>query len=54
MIRVELVEDHTLMRQGTRALLRDAADIEIVAETGQGEEALALARRLRPDSTAST
>jgi RNA polymerase sigma factor (sigma-70 family) len=49
MIRVELVEDHTLMRQGTRALLRDAADIEIVAETGQGEEALALARRLRPD-----
>ncbi len=49
MIRVELVEDHTLMRLGTRALLRDAADIEIVAETVQGAEALALARRLRPD-----
>lgn len=49
MIRVELVEDHTLMREGTRALLRDALDIAIVAETGRGEEALALARRLRPD-----
>jgi len=49
MIRVELVEDHTLMRQGTRALLRAATDIEIVAKTGQGEEALALAGHLRPD-----
>lgn len=49
MIRVELVEDHTLVRQGTRALLDKTPDIQVVAETGQGEEALALARRLRPD-----
>ena len=49
MIRVELVEDHTLMRQGTRALLDRTPDVEVVAETGHGEQALALARRLRPD-----
>ncbi len=49
MIRVLLVDDHMVMRQGTRAFLATAADIEIVAETGRGEEALALARRLRPD-----
>lgn len=49
MIHVALVEDHTLMRRGTRALLRDAPDIGIVAETGQGVEALAIARHLRPD-----
>jgi DNA-binding NarL/FixJ family response regulator len=49
MIRVLLVDDHTLMRQGTRALLRESPDIEVVAETGQGEEALVLAEQLRPD-----
>lgn len=49
MIRVELVEDHTLLRRGTRALLHAAPDVTIVAETGQGAEALTVARRLRPD-----
>lgn len=49
MIRVVLVDDHTLLREGTRTLLQAAGDIQIVAETGSGEEALALARRLRPD-----
>ncbi len=49
MIRVLLVDDHTLMRQGTHALLRESPDIEVVAETGQGEEALVLAEQLRPD-----
>ncbi|MGI8967614.1 MAG: response regulator [Chloroflexota bacterium] len=49
MIRVILVDDHRLLRQGTRALLAEAPDIEIVAETHEGEEALALARRLHPD-----
>jgi DNA-binding NarL/FixJ family response regulator len=41
--------DHGLVRRGIRSLLRAAPDIEIVAETGHGKEALALARRLRPD-----
>ena len=49
MIRVMLVDDHPLMRQGTRAFLETDPDIAIVAETGQGEQALAHARRLRPD-----
>ncbi len=49
MIRVLLVDDHTLMRQGTRALLSEAEDIEIVAESESGEEALILARELHPD-----
>jgi len=48
-IRVLLVDDHTLMRQGTRALLSEADDIEIVAESERGEEALTLAREHRPD-----
>ncbi|MDQ2743285.1 MAG: response regulator transcription factor, partial [Chloroflexota bacterium] len=49
MIRVLLVDDHALMRQGTRALLSEAEDIEIVAESESGEEALILAGEHRPD-----
>lgn len=49
MIRVLLVEDHTLMRQGTRALLGLAPDMAVVGEAARGDEALTLARRLRPD-----
>ncbi|MDQ2741533.1 MAG: response regulator transcription factor [Chloroflexota bacterium] len=49
MIRILLVDDHRLLRQGTRALLAEADDIQIVAEAEQGEEALTLARKLRPD-----
>jgi two-component system response regulator DesR len=48
-IRVLLVEDHTLMRQGTRALLGLAPDMAVVGEAARGDEALTLARRLRPD-----
>jgi DNA-binding NarL/FixJ family response regulator len=49
MIRVVLVDDHVLLRQGTAALLNLASDIEIVAETGLGAEAIELVRRLMPD-----
>lgn len=49
MIRLLLVDDHALLRQGTRALLNESPDIEIVAETGEGKKALELARRLHPD-----
>ncbi len=51
MIRLLLVDDHILLRQGTRALLGAAPDIQVVAETGEGREALELARRLQPDIT---
>ena len=49
MIRVLLVDDHVLMRQGTRTLLEEDPGIVIVGEAAQGEEALLLAAELRPD-----
>ncbi len=49
MIRVLLVDDHMPLRAGTRALLAEAPDIAIVAETDRGQEALDLAARERPD-----
>lgn len=50
MIRVVLVDDQTLVRRGIRSLLELAGGIEIVAEAGDGEEALAVIRRARPDA----
>lgn len=49
MIHILLVDDHKLLRQGTRVLLYEDPEIEVVAESAQGEEALTLAQRLRPD-----
>ena len=49
MIHVILAEDHHLVRQGIRALLEKAHDIEIVAEAENGEEAVQAAQRLNPD-----
>ena len=47
--RVLLADDHTLMRAGLRALLDNMADCEVLAEAGDGDEALELLRRHRPD-----
>lgn len=49
MIRVLIVDDHKLFRQGLSALLYSAADIQIVGEARDGLEAIALAHRLQPD-----
>ena len=49
MIRVLLADDQPLLRSGFRALLDLEDDIEVVGEAGDGEEAVALATRLRPD-----
>ena len=46
--RVLLVDDHAMMRQGLRSVLEAYADVEIVGEAGDGEEALASVERLRP------
>ncbi|MEU3747748.1 MULTISPECIES: response regulator [Streptomyces] len=49
MIRVLLVDDQPLIRSGFRAFLDLEDDIEVVAEAGNGEEALALARQHLPE-----
>lgn len=49
MTRLVLAEDHQIVRQGFHALLEGAADVEVVAETGDGAEAVRLVERLRPD-----
>ncbi len=48
-IRILLVDDHALVREGTRRLLETEHDVEVVAEASSGEEAIELARSLRPD-----
>jgi DNA-binding NarL/FixJ family response regulator len=48
-IRVLLIDDHTLFRQGIRTLLSGEADIEVVGEASNAAEAVALAKQLRPD-----
>jgi DNA-binding NarL/FixJ family response regulator len=48
-IRVLLADDQALVRAGFRALLDAEPDIEIVAEAGDGAEAVRLARSTRPD-----
>ena len=48
-VRVLLVDDHTMVRQGLRRLLETDGDIEVVGEAGEGREAAALAAELRPD-----
>jgi DNA-binding NarL/FixJ family response regulator len=50
MIRVALVDDQTLVRRGIRSLLELAPDITIVAEAADGDEALEMIRRERPDA----
>lgn len=48
-IKVLLADDEAMVRAGVRAILATAPDIEVVAEAGDGREALELARAHRPD-----
>lgn len=48
-IRLLLCDDHAMVRAGLRALLASTEGIEVVGEAGSGEEALAVAARVRPD-----
>jgi DNA-binding NarL/FixJ family response regulator len=49
MIRIELADDHPIVREGLRAVLETQSDFEVVAEAADGEQALHLARETRPD-----
>ena len=48
-VRVVLVDDHTMVREGLRLLLRSAGDIAVVGEADSGLAALEVAERVRPD-----
>jgi DNA-binding NarL/FixJ family response regulator len=48
-IRVYLLDDHEVVRQGLHALLSSAPDIDVVGESGSAEEATARIPALRPD-----
>jgi DNA-binding NarL/FixJ family response regulator len=48
-IRLILVDDHTLVREGIRSLLASLEGIEIVGDAGDGNEALRLMARHKPD-----
>ena len=49
MIRLLVVDDHPIIRDGLRGTFTGETDIEVVGEAGNGAEALALVARLRPD-----
>jgi len=48
-IRVVLADDHKMFREGVREMLATDEGIEVVGEAENGEEAVALAKRLHPD-----
>ncbi|MCW2888329.1 MAG: hypothetical protein QOE54_4060 [Streptosporangiaceae bacterium] len=48
-IQVLIADDQAMVRNGLRLILEDQPDITVVAEASDGAEAIALARRLRPD-----
>lgn len=48
-LRVLIVDDHAIVRDGIRALLAVDKDVQVVGEAGGGREAIELARRLAPD-----
>ena len=51
LIRVLIADDHPLVRRGLAAIINMEEDASVVGEAGDGEEAVVLWRRLRPDVT---
>ncbi|MEV4108522.1 response regulator transcription factor [Nonomuraea sp. NPDC049695] len=49
MLRVLIVDDHPVVREGLRGMLQAEPDIEVVGEAGSADEAVAVVPRLRPD-----
>ena len=50
-IRVLIAEDHTVVRDGLAAIINQQKDMTVVAETGDGHQAVELWRKQRPDVT---
>ncbi|HSS61098.1 MAG TPA: response regulator transcription factor [Candidatus Limnocylindrales bacterium] len=48
-LRILIVDDQSLVRAGFRLILESQRDLEVVGEAGDGEDAIAAVRRLRPD-----
>jgi DNA-binding NarL/FixJ family response regulator len=48
-IKVLLAEDHTIVREGLKSLLKEQVDMEVVGEAANGREAVEAARRLDPN-----
>ena len=48
-VSIVLADDHSILRQGVRALLEAQEDLKVVGEAGDGIEALQMTERLRPD-----
>ena len=49
MIRVALVDDDALIREGLRMIIDQASDLEVIATAGNGEDAVRVAREQHPD-----
>ncbi|MCL7452007.1 MAG: response regulator transcription factor [Anaerolineae bacterium] len=48
-MRLVIADDHTIVRKGIRAVLRNVPDIEVVGEAADGREAIARVKEQRPD-----
>ncbi len=49
MIKVLLVDDHSIVRAGLRRIVEDSTGMEVVAEAADGKEAIRQARKQAPD-----
>ena len=48
-IRILIADDHAVVREGTRQILEQEEDLDVVAEAADGEEAIRLAGSSKPD-----
>jgi len=48
-VRVLLADDHKMLREGLRHLLEEQPDVEVIGEAVDGEDAITLSHRLKPD-----
>src|SRR5277367_1357799 len=50
-IRILIAEDHTVVRDGLVAIIKQERDLDVVADTGDGQQAVELWKKHRPDIT---